>query len=97
MKKQMQENPPFEIWYKNGVITCLPSLNSFMREVLTNEEDSPFYVKVFDVENYPDELLSEYNSFDWFYFFKNVEKCECIYFNNSIEFGNEPLWIEKGV
>ena len=88
----MNENLLFEIWYKDGDIAALPSLTSFMREVLTNDFYSPFYVKVFDVENYQDEMLSIYNGFDWFQFFENVEKCECIYFNNSIEFGNEPLW-----
>lgn len=93
MRKKMYENLPFEIWYKNGVIVCSPSLLSFMAEVLTNEEYSPFYVKVFDVKNYPDELSSIYNSFDWFNFFENVEQCECVYFNNSIEYGNEPLWM----
>lgn len=96
MKKQMQENPPFEVWYKNGVIACLPHLFSFMEEVLTNEEESPFYVKVLDFENYQDDILSRYNNFDWFQFFENVEKCECIYFNNSVEYGNEPLWAGKG-
>lgn len=98
MKKQMQENLQnlhCEVWYKNGVIACLPSLISFMEEVLTNGEESPFYVKVSDIENYHDEILSLYNSFDWFQFFENVEKCECIYFNNTVEYGNEPLWMVK--
>ena len=98
MKKQMCETlpfAPFEVWYENGEVAYLPTLFSFMREVLTNDENSLFYVKVFDVKNYPDEILSNYNSFDWFKFFDNVEKCECIYFNNSVEYGNEPLWIDE--
>lgn len=97
MKKQLNANLPFEVWYKNGVIACLPSLISFMEEVLTSGEESPFYVKVFDVENYPDDISSRYNCFYWVQFFKNVEKCECIYFNNSVEYGSEPLWVDKGV